>query len=212
MISGTEMYELAKKRFKKWMPASQAITYSQIELPYHSPPEFFKISFIGEGEETTSNGMLYERIQSIWKGKKDELFMSKKALNRLSVTNLSGNKKNEDNQTNNIGDFMAYFYLEGLFPELKWKIVGQDTSENKRIAYELFTQNSILRKDENYLWVIDANFNFIFAPEHQYDFALSRVRVKHGDLVSNPKALIGTVDNLTVGRLPASMYDCQSDF
>ena len=215
------LYERAKRKLKLETPASQAVTYSQLELPYHAPPVIYKIVYNEESRSAT----LFERVNT-WKGSKEELRENEKALSRIrqdqltyqqqqqkqhsnisssSSTSSSSDKSsnNESNTiiniTNNVGDFLAYHFLKGCYPDIEWTPVNSDSA-----LADLFTkENSMLNKKANYMWAIDANFNFIFAPEHQMDFALQRIRVKHGDLTATGKTLIGSLDNLTVGRLPA---------
>ncbi|KAG2388611.1 hypothetical protein C9374_000050 [Naegleria lovaniensis] len=256
-VDSTALYEQAKKRLRRKIPAAQAVTYTNVELPYHFPPEVYKVSF----SEEFHTGILYSRVNN-WSGSREELKTNDKALGRIkqnqvmkeqsslsssSVVSSSRiqqreNTPNESNDihvqqetsnvtTNNIGDFLAYYYLKGHYPEVEWTIyrkqnenelllsnntnqegVKSDSLDSRSndhdILKHLFSkdQSTLLNKDANYIWVMDANFNFIFAPEHQVDFALQRVRVKHGDLTaSGHVSLVGNIDTLTVGRLPARM-------
>nr|CAG4714692.1 unnamed protein product [Naegleria fowleri] len=248
----------------------KAVTYTNVELPYHFPPEVYKVSF----SEELHKGILYTRVNN-WFGSREELKKNEKALGRikqnqtmkesLSMNNTIASSSrlfqqreitpnNEPNNepktcipiqqqilmTNNIGDFLAFYFLKGHYPEVEWTLFQQQQPEDHELLLMLTTKNSkmektnstsssqinvqddhqndnilkrlfskdksILNKEANYIWVIDANFNFVFAPEHQVDFALQRVRVKHGDLTaSGYVALVGNIDTLTVGRLPARM-------
>jgi hypothetical protein len=65
--------------------------------------------------------------------------------------------------------------------------------------------NKILRKNRNYVWVIDTDCNFIFCDDKQDNFAMNRNSVKHGDLTATGTYLLGSVENMSAGRGPARM-------
>ncbi|KAL9644917.1 hypothetical protein ABK040_005397 [Willaertia magna] len=224
-MSNRQAFENAKKKFRQYAPAVQAVTYDTIEIPYHHPPILYKICILKDKVqlfERKNNWNLsspyylnnnsidsvdtndYNNLRNLQQFSVDFAISNiKKSPTPFNNNNSNDNRNNNDVMTSeNDKSFLSFYLTKGYFPETKWKLI-ENYEEHLQ---NLFTKNDILlKKDHNYMWVIDENFNFIFAPEYQEDFALNRNRVKHGDLTATGKVLIGSLDNVTMGRLPARM-------
>ncbi|KAL0480308.1 Mat89B [Acrasis kona] len=79
------------------------------------------------------------------------------------------------------------------------------TQNESDILMNIFSKSSILDVRLRYLWVLDGNLNFVFAPSKQIDFSVNRDKVNHGDLVSQHCLKLGSIETLIGGRRPATL-------
>ncbi|KAL0478314.1 hypothetical protein AKO1_008587 [Acrasis kona] len=196
----------AVEKVKKHMPPSSAVTYSAGELPYHNTPIIFKID-AGVNNEPK----LYSRVNTWGESNEDFLAYYKshgtypETVWKEYDTNAEGNSiKNADiDLFSLIGQTMT----NSVTSLMDGGSINQEENKSDiQTPRDIFVGSCVLDKKTNYLWILDSNLSFVYAPERQNSFADGRIKCKHGDLTSSAgKYQLGSVANLTTGRGPARM-------